>query len=155
MWHQTILLERAFEAFLGCCVHRTCPMCNGVVHRTILPECIFWCGLGFRVHQTNLVWTRVADMGLVVTIVSTLSIVESGAHVFLWRIFFFKNFLCRIFPIAIQNATRCILTSSYIYIYIYCSAAGYKITYSVATLSYDNYYANSRDYSNTLLCDLL
>jgi hypothetical protein len=37
----------------------------------------------------------------------------------------------------------------------YYPAAGYKITYSVATLSYDNCYANLRDYSNSLLCDLL
>ena len=29
--------------------------------------------------------------------------------------------------------------------------AGYKITYSVATLSYDNYYVNLRDYNNSLL----
>jgi hypothetical protein len=33
--------------------------------------------------------------------------------------------------------------------------AGYKITYSVAALSYDNCYANLRDYSNSLLCDSL
>jgi hypothetical protein len=33
--------------------------------------------------------------------------------------------------------------------------AGYKITYSVATLSYDNYYVNLRDYSNSLLSGLL
>jgi len=38
---------------------------------------------------------------------------------------------------------------------VYCSAAGYRITYSVVTLSYDNYYANLRDYSNFLLSDLL
>ena len=37
----------------------------------------------------------------------------------------------------------------YVYIYIY-PVAGYKITYSVATLSYDNYYVNLRDYSNSL-----
>jgi hypothetical protein len=43
----------------------------------------------------------------------------------------------------------------YIYIYIYYATAGYKITYSVATLSYDNCYTNLRDYSNSLLCDLL
>jgi hypothetical protein len=43
----------------------------------------------------------------------------------------------------------------YIYIYIYYPTAGYKITYSVATLSYENCYANLRDYSNSLLCDLL
>ena len=42
-----------------------------------------------------------------------------------------------------------------IYIYNYCSAAGHRITYSVATLSYDNYHANLRDYSNSLLSDLL
>jgi hypothetical protein len=35
------------------------------------------------------------------------------------------------------------------------SAAGYRITYFVATLSYDNYYANLRDYNNTLLSGLL
>ena len=29
-----------------------------------------------------------------------------------------------------------------IYIYIHYSAASYKITYSIATLSYDNYYVN-------------
>ena len=33
--------------------------------------------------------------------------------------------------------------------------AGYKITYSVAALSYDNYYVNLRDYSNSLLSGLL
>jgi len=33
-------------------------------------------------------------------------------------------------------------------IYRYCSTAGHRITYSVATLSYDNYHANLRDYSN-------
>jgi hypothetical protein len=49
----------------------------------------------------------------------------------------------------------------YIYIYIYTHTelyyptASYKITYSIATLSYDNCYANLRDYSNSLLCDLL
>ena len=44
----------------------------------------------------------------------------------------------------------------YIYIYInYCSATGHRITYFVATLSYDNYYANLPDYSNSLLSDLL
>ena len=37
------------------------------------------------------------------------------------------------------------------YIYI----AAYKITYSVATLSYDNYYINLWDYSNSLLSGLL
>jgi hypothetical protein len=42
-----------------------------------------------------------------------------------------------------------------IYIYNYYPTAGYKITYSVATLSYDNCYANLRDYSNSLLYDLL
>jgi len=31
----------------------------------------------------------------------------------------------------------------------------YKITYSVATLSYDNYYVNLRDYSNSILSGLL
>ena len=41
------------------------------------------------------------------------------------------------------------------YIYNYYFVAGYKITYSVATLSYDNYYVNLRDYSNSLLSDLL
>ena len=38
-----------------------------------------------------------------------------------------------------------------VYIYIY----GYKITYSVATLSYDSYYVNLRDYSNSILSSLL
>jgi hypothetical protein len=33
----------------------------------------------------------------------------------------------------------------------YYSVAGYKITYYVVTLSYHNYYANLRDYSNSLL----
>jgi hypothetical protein len=42
----------------------------------------------------------------------------------------------------------------YKYIYIH-PTTGYKITYSVATLSYDNCYANLRDYNNSLLCDLL
>ena len=37
----------------------------------------------------------------------------------------------------------------YIYIYNYYPIAGYKITYFVATLSYDNYYVNLRDYSNS------
>jgi len=32
---------------------------------------------------------------------------------------------------------------------------GYKITYFVATLSYDNNYVNLRDYSNFLLSGLL
>jgi hypothetical protein len=41
------------------------------------------------------------------------------------------------------------------YIYNYYPTASYKIIYSVATLSYDNCYANLRDYSNFLLCDLL
>jgi NAD-dependent SIR2 family protein deacetylase len=40
-------------------------------------------------------------------------------------------------------------------IYNYYPTAGYKITYSVATLSYDNCYTNLWDYSNSLLCDLL
>ena len=35
------------------------------------------------------------------------------------------------------------------------SSDGYKITYSVATLNYDNYYINLRDYSNSLLSGLL
>jgi hypothetical protein len=35
------------------------------------------------------------------------------------------------------------------------SITGYKITYSVTTFSYDNCYANLRDYSNSLLYDLL
>ena len=39
--------------------------------------------------------------------------------------------------------------------YIYYHVAGYKITYFVATLSYDNYYVNLRDYSNSLLNGLL
>jgi hypothetical protein len=42
-----------------------------------------------------------------------------------------------------------------IYIYIHYPTTGYQITYSVATLSYDNCYVNLRDYSNSLLCDLL
>jgi len=33
--------------------------------------------------------------------------------------------------------------------------AGYKITYFVAILSYDNYYINLRNYSNSLLSGLL
>jgi hypothetical protein len=33
--------------------------------------------------------------------------------------------------------------------------AGYETTYSIATLSYDNYYVNLRDYSNSLLSGLL
>ena len=32
---------------------------------------------------------------------------------------------------------------------------GYKITYSVATLNYDNYYVNLRDYSNSILSGLI
>ena len=39
-------------------------------------------------------------------------------------------------------------------IYIY-PVVGYKITYFVATLSYDNYYINLRDYSNSLMSVLL
>jgi len=42
-----------------------------------------------------------------------------------------------------------------LYIYNYYPVAGYKVTYSVATLSYDNYYVNLRDYSNSLLSGLL
>ena len=42
-----------------------------------------------------------------------------------------------------------------IYKYNYYHIAGYKITYSVATLSYDNYYVNLQDYNNSLLSDLL
>jgi hypothetical protein len=43
-----------------------------------------------------------------------------------------------------------------VYIYIYNpTSADYKIIYSVATLSYDNCYANLRDYNNSLLCYLL
>jgi hypothetical protein len=53
---------------------------------------------------------------------------------------------------------RVLITIQYpaynIYIYNYLTAS-YKIIYSVATLSYDNWYANLRDYSNSLLCDLL
>jgi hypothetical protein len=45
--------------------------------------------------------------------------------------------------------------TGWIYICVCYPTAGYKITYSVATLSYNNYYANLRDYSNSLLCDLL
>jgi hypothetical protein len=48
----------------------------------------------------------------------------------------------------------CVYIYIYIYIYIYMNyypIAGYKITYSVATLSYDNCYTNLRDYSN-LVC---
>jgi hypothetical protein len=37
----------------------------------------------------------------------------------------------------------------------YCFVAGHRITYSVATLSYDNYYTNLRDYSISLLSVLL
>jgi hypothetical protein len=47
------------------------------------------------------------------------------------------------------------VTAIYIYIYIYNPTAGYRIACSVATLSYDNCYANLRDYSNSLLCGLL
>jgi hypothetical protein len=43
----------------------------------------------------------------------------------------------------------------YIYIYNYYSVAGYKITYFVANLSYDNYYINLQYYSNSLLSGLL
>jgi hypothetical protein len=42
-----------------------------------------------------------------------------------------------------------------LHIYIYYYVVGYKIIYSVATLSYDNYYVNLRDYSNSLLSGLL
>ena len=47
--------------------------------------------------------------------------------------------------------------SPYIYIYThtYYSVAGRRITYFVATLSYDNYYTNLRDYGNSLISDLL
>ena len=38
---------------------------------------------------------------------------------------------------------------------IHALVACYKITYSVATLSYDNYYVNLRNYSNSLLSGLL
>jgi hypothetical protein len=44
--------------------------------------------------------------------------------------------------VSIMNAHQTI-------IYVYYPTAGYKITYSVATLSYDNCYANLRDYSNS------
>ena len=37
----------------------------------------------------------------------------------------------------------------------YYPVSGYKIIYSVATLSYDNYYVNLWDYSNSLLSGLL
>jgi hypothetical protein len=57
------------------------------------------------------------------------------------------------------SRTTHILKANLITLYIqresYYPTAGYKITYSVATLSYDNCYANLRDYSNSLLCDLL
>jgi hypothetical protein len=43
----------------------------------------------------------------------------------------------------------------FVYIYNFYSTAGYRITYSVATLSYDNYYVNLWDYSNSLLSGLL
>ena len=38
---------------------------------------------------------------------------------------------------------------------IIINGGGYKITYYVATLSYDNYYVNLRDYSDSLLSGLL
>ena len=38
---------------------------------------------------------------------------------------------------------------------IIVNRGGYRITYSIATLSYDNYYVNLRDYSNSLLSGLL
>ena len=41
-----------------------------------------------------------------------------------------------------------------LYIYNYYSVAGYK-TYFVASLSYDNYYINLQNYSNSLLSGLL
>jgi len=41
------------------------------------------------------------------------------------------------------------------YINNYYPVAGYKITYSVATMSYDNNYVNLRDYNNSLLSSLL
>jgi len=41
------------------------------------------------------------------------------------------------------------------FLYNYYPVAGYKIIYSVATLSYDNYYVNLRDYSNSLLSGLI
>jgi hypothetical protein len=47
------------------------------------------------------------------------------------------------------------LIASHVSGQLYYPTAGYKITYSVATLSYDNCYANLWDYSNSLLCDLL
>jgi hypothetical protein len=36
------------------------------------------------------------------------------------------------------------------YVCIYTYTAAYRITYSVVTLSYDNYYANLRGYSNSV-----
>ena len=41
------------------------------------------------------------------------------------------------------------------YMYTYYSVAGRKISYSMATLSYNNYYTNLRDYDNSLISDLL
>ena len=41
------------------------------------------------------------------------------------------------------------------YMYTYYSVAGRKISYSMATLSYNNYYTNLRDYGNSLISDLL
>ena len=43
----------------------------------------------------------------------------------------------------------------YIHTHTYCSVAGRRISYYVATLSYDNYYTNLRDYGNSLVSDLL
>jgi len=40
-------------------------------------------------------------------------------------------------------------------IYIYCFVADHIITYYMATLSYDNYYANLSDYNNSLLNNLV
>ena len=37
----------------------------------------------------------------------------------------------------------------------YRNQGGHRISYSVATLSYDNYYTNLRDYGNFLVSDLL
>ena len=52
------------------------------------------------------------------------------------------------------NDNNPLFHGTYIYslsisLYIYYLVANYKITYFVATLSYDNYYVNLRDYSNS------
>ena len=66
-------------------------------------------------------------------------------YVCILRIYGYTYFICYYHSIIKYIKNMCsfeIFSAKTIQIYNYYPVAGYKITYSVATLSYDNYYVN-------------